>query len=75
MNMDEPLPQGVFHHFQLVNAQGDVPISISVLVHYNNPRSEAALLLPPLEADDLIQFHNDLSAFDGDFIKAFNKTR
>jgi len=70
--MDETNPQGVFHHFQLVNAQGEVPLSISVLVHYNDRQLQAAHPLPPIETDDVIRFHNDLQAFDGDFIKAFS---
>jgi len=73
--MDEITPQGEFHHFQLVNSQGEVPVSISVLVHYNQQPARPDQSLPPLETDDVIQFHEDLQQFDGDFIKAFSASR
>lgn len=64
-------PQGEFHHFQLVSANGEIPLSVSVLVHYNQ--------LPPsfetpeaITSDDIIALHEGLRSFDGDFIKAFS---
>jgi hypothetical protein len=66
-------PQGEFHHFQLVNQEGDIPLSISVLVHYNQ-RSHASMFgQAPITADDIIAFHEGLKKFDGDFAKAFSK--
>lgn len=69
---EETLPQGEFHHFQLVNSEGDIPLSISVLVHFNRP----AMALPedqraPIGANDIIDLHEALKEFDGDYIKAF----
>lgn len=66
-------PEGEFHHFQLVNTQGDVPMSISILIHLN-PK---ALGLPlgsqePIGASDIIALHDALQDFNGDFISAFS---
>ena len=66
-------PQGEFHHFQLVNQEGDIPLSISVLVHYNQRAINNNQLLNPITADEVIAFHEDLQKFDGDFTKAFRK--
>ena len=68
MNEELP-PQGEFHHFQLVNQNGDIPLSISVLVHYN--RKENQELQEPITANDIIEFHQALQSFDGNFVKAF----
>lgn len=70
--MEEFSPQGEFHHFQLVSSNGEIPLSISVLVHYNQPQSLYRPSLEPINADDVIQFHEDLQSFDGDFITAFS---
>lgn len=69
---DELTPQGEFHHFQLVNAEGEIPVSISVLVHYNQKAARQKNQLDPINADDIIDFHDALQEFDGDFIKAFS---
>ena len=66
-------PQGEFHHFQLVNQEGDIPLSISVLVHYNQKSSLPMFAQSPIGTDDIIAFHDGLQRFDGDFAKAFTK--
>ena len=73
--MEENLesPQGEFHHFQLVNQEGDIPVSISVLVHYNQKSEGFMYQQAPITADDIIAFHEGLKKFDGDFAKAFTK--
>ncbi len=69
---EQPVPQGEFHHFQLVNSDGEIPFSISVLVHFGSKKLE---MLPeegdPISANDIIELHEALKTFDGDFIKAF----
>jgi len=71
--MDEVTPTGEFHHFQLVSANGDIPFSISVLVHYNQkgvlPSVDST---DPIPAEEVIQLHEALKNFDGDFINAFS---
>ena len=70
--MDDFTPQGEFHHFQLVNSSGDVPFSITVMVHVN--RSSAPdLATAPIDANEVIQFHDALQSFNGDFITALAK--
>ncbi len=75
----EPLeqPNGEFHHFQLVNAAGEIPLSISVLVHYAGNKINQALqsVESPIGTDDIIEFHEALKAFDGNFINAFSKQK
>ena len=73
---EQPLPQGEFHHFQLVGSDGEIPFSISLLVHFNPKRSDM-LLEPgdPITTNDIIEFHEGLKSFDGDFIKAFSTSR
>lgn len=71
----EPLqPEGEFHHFQLISPDGQVPLSISVLLHVNRVAapgspSDAA----PIDSNDVIALHEALRQFDGNFIKAFQK--
>jgi len=67
------MPQGEFHHFQLVNSDGEVPVSISVLVHFNTSaqRQELPEEGTPIGANDIISLHDALEKFDGDYIKAF----
>lgn len=69
---EEPTPQGELHHFQLVNADGNVPFSITVLVHYNRPNFIDAEL-SPISANDIIDLHEALQTFDGDYKKAFKQ--
>lgn len=65
-------PDGEFHHFQLIGPDGQVPLSISVLLHVNRaPQSLAEAT--PIETDDVIALHDALRQFDGNFIKAFQK--
>lgn len=67
-------PEGEFHHFQLVNSQGDVPMSISVLIHLN-PKAlgqQPANIQEPISAGDIIALHDALQDFNGDFITAFS---
>jgi hypothetical protein len=66
--------EGDFHHFQLINQDGDVPMSISVLVHVNTP-AHAAAAAPALTADDVLALHNELERYNGDFITAFKRAR
>lgn len=72
----EPMqqPEGEFHHFQLISPDGNVPLSITVLLHL--PRSSAFFQenAEPLNADDVLALHDALRHFDGNFIKAFQKT-
>lgn len=72
--MNQPSqPEGEFHHFQLVNQEGEIPFSISVLVHYNQKSQQQASHAAPISADEVIEFHETIQQFDGDFIKAFKK--
>jgi len=73
--MEQPaVPQGEFHHFQLVDAEGKIPVSISVLVHYNNqPTLTDILNQEPINEEDIIDFHYALKEFDGNYIKALSK--
>lgn len=71
---EEVTPQGEFHHFQLVNSDGEVPLSISVLVHFNRKNSQPENTGTPISANDIISFHDALQDFDGDYIKAFNQS-
>jgi hypothetical protein len=74
--MEPMLPtEGEFHHFQLVNADGEVPLSISVLVHINPKmiQSFTQTETAPISTDEVLQLHDALQEFDGDFIKAFSK--
>lgn len=70
---EETAPQGEFHHFQLVNSDGEIPLSISVLVHYNSKNSFPENNGTPITANDIISFHEGFQRFDGDYIKAFNQ--
>lgn len=71
--MEPQLPaEGEFHHFQLVNSEGEVPLSISLLIHVN-PRLTKGVAADPISADDVLAFHQALQKFDGDFITAFSK--
>jgi hypothetical protein len=70
---DQSIQPGEFHHFQLVDStDGTVPMSISVLVHYNqkSPRNDAS---EPITPDDVVAFHDALQGFDGNYIAAFSK--
>jgi hypothetical protein len=73
----EPLqqPEGEFHHFQLISPDGDVPISISVLLHVNRSafHGSSSDSLMPISAEDVIALHDALRHFDGNFIKAFKR--
>ena len=68
--MEEP-QQGEFHHFQLFDAEGRIPLSISVLVHYNYRDSQNNKAADPISADDVVNFHYALKGFDGNFTHAF----
>ena len=70
----EESQQGEFHHFQLVDAEGHVPLSISVLVHYNYRDSPNSKPADPISADDVVNFHYALKGFDGNFTHAFKHT-
>lgn len=69
---DEPNVDGEFHHFQLVNQDGAIPMSISVLIHVN-PKALGKPSVPatPISANDVIALHEALENFNGDFISAF----
>ena len=67
-------PEGEFHHFQLVNAQGEVPVSVSILIHIN-PKAlgnSPIVSQEPIGATDIIELHDALQGFNGDFISAFS---
>lgn len=66
------VPDGEFHHFQLVNAEGEIPMSISLLIHVN-PQLMGKFAQPsnPITANDVIALHDALENFNGDFISAF----
>ena len=66
------IPEGEFHHFQLVNVDGDIPLSISVLIHVN-PKVLGKVTMPqtPITSNDVIALHDALQNFNGDFISAF----
>jgi hypothetical protein len=66
---------GEFHHFQLVNGQGEIPLSISVLIHYNQPTLDQKQAIPPLNADDVLELHSALSSFDGNYTQAFKQSK
>lgn len=69
---DSTTPQGEFHHFQLVDAEGRIPVSISILVHYNNQQSSMKIgSSEPISEEDIINFHYALKEFDGNYTKAF----
>lgn len=70
---EEPTPRGEFHHFQLVNSDGEVPFSISVLVHMNRASAEEADATP-ISTNEIINFHEGLKNFDGDYAKAFRRS-
>lgn len=72
----EPLqqPEGEYHHFQLVSQDGEVPLSITLLLHVHKPAADGAQSdLTPINADDVIALHDALRQFDGNFIKAFKR--
>jgi hypothetical protein len=71
--MDPIQPEGEFHHFQLVSPNGEIPFSVSILVHYNQPKGVTKSPLPPLTVNDVLELHEALDRFDGDFAKAFAK--
>ncbi len=74
MLMEEKIPQdGEFHHFQLVDQDGNIPFSISVLVHYNQKSARHEANLEPISSNDIIEFHDALRGFDGDYIAALSK--
>lgn len=66
-------PEGEFHHFQLVSQDGEVPLSITLLLHVNRAASGPHQELTPISADDIVAFHDAFRQFDGNFIKAFKK--
>ncbi len=70
--MDDITPQGEFHHFQLVNPSGEVPFSITIMVHVNRSAGSDHGLAP-IDANEVIQFHDALQTFNGDFITALAK--
>lgn len=77
--MDESLeptnPKGEFHHFQLVDAEGRIPVSISVLVHYNPvDRDEDEAAKKPITDQEIIDFHYALKEFNGDYLQAFSRS-
>lgn len=71
--MDLPRPEGEFHHYQIVDPEGNVPFSISILVHLNNKSAKDKINLEPITTADMITFHKELESFDGDFLKSFSE--
>jgi len=67
--------KGEFHHFQLVDAEGRIPVSISVLVHYNPAeREEDEGSKKPISEQEVIDFHFALKEFNGDYLQAFSRS-
>ena len=66
---------GEFHHFQLVNQDGEIPMSISVLIHVN-PKAlgKQPVSANPISTSDVLALHDALKGFNGDFITAFTQT-
>jgi hypothetical protein len=73
--MDNPEAQGEFHHFQLVDSEGRIPVSVSILVHYNYKRDKDEVTDEPqaISEDEIIDFHYALKGFDGNFVHAFRQ--
>ena len=68
-------PNGEFHHFQLVNASGEVPLSISVMVHYNRNGQQTGREQDPISPEDIMELHEALKKFDGNYITAFSSQK
>jgi hypothetical protein len=67
-------PEGEFHHFQLIGPDGQVPLSISLLLHVNRAAfSGSSQEQTPIGVNDVLALHDALRSFDGNFIKAFQK--
>jgi hypothetical protein len=66
---------GELHHFQMVTPDGQIPLSISILVHVtptgNNSSTPTSVSTNPISADEVITFHDQLRTFNGDFKAAF----
>ncbi len=74
MEQNEQLPEGEFHHFQLVGQDGEIPLSVSILVHVNPKASRSPLVGEnPITSNDVLALHEALQSFDGDFVTAFSK--
>ena len=71
--MDPLKPEGEFHHYQIVDPEGNIPFSISVLVHFNNKSANKKANLQALNHDDVISFHRELESFNGNFEQAFKQ--
>jgi hypothetical protein len=76
--MDERdfLPNSELHHFQMVTPDGQVPVSISILVHVTPPSASpatphTAVTQQPITPDEVLAFHEALRTFNGDFRTAF----
>lgn len=67
--------EGEFHHFQMFDAEGNIPFSVSLLVHYNQKNRRRQREIIPLETNDIISFHDELEGFDGNFIKTFSEIK
>lgn len=65
------MPNKEYHHFQFINPiNGEIPFSVTMLVKYNRQESR---VLPPISADELIEFNEVLKNFDGNFKKLFSQ--
>lgn len=64
--------RGELHHFQLISQDGQIPISVSVLIKVNRPEMAHHAAVTPISTNEVIQLHEELQRFDGDFIAAFN---
>jgi hypothetical protein len=53
---------GEFHHYQLVDPQGNMPVSISVLVHHAGATPSASQGKKPLTIEDALAFHDSISS-------------
>lgn len=65
------MAQKEYHHYQFIDPySGEMPFSVTMLIRYNKKSFKE---FNPINADDLIQFDEELDHFDGNFKKLLNK--
>lgn len=63
---------GELHHFQVVGPDGNIPMSISVLIRVHAREFPASNnSFAPISTNDVIDLHTALTQFDGNFAAAF----
>jgi hypothetical protein len=71
-------PEGELHQFHMVSPDGEIPVSITVLVRFGRstqPGLQPNLNREPISADEVLTLHDALRSFDGNFIHAFRTPR